>query len=256
MTFRLLAAAMTALALCLGCQEDPHPKPAANVTVRPATPAIDKEVLVASQPSDAEVFLKGAKVGTTPMKLLVRGDTNLILEKEGYVKQALLITPKSNPNLVVELVPSGDESEAQAPEEVAPEEAGEDAREEEQKKADERRGSGKKGKKSGKEGAGDEANDDGAAETGTAAAPELETEPEKEAAPAKPKKKTYTTMRQLKEDLSKGIITRQEFRKWQGEIRKKRSVDLQAAEKAYRAGEMTRDEYRKKVREIKLKYEG
>lgn len=256
MTFRLLAAATTALALCLGCQEDPQPQPAANVTVRPATPAVDKEVLVASQPSDAEVFLKGAKVGTTPMKLLVRGDTNLILEKEGYVKQALLITPKSDPNLVVELVPSGDEEETEAPDEAAPEEAGEEVREGDQKKTGGHRGSGKKGKKAGKEDKGDEAKDDETAETVTAAAPEPEPEPEKKAAPAKPKKKTYTTMRQLKDDLSKGIITRQEYRKWQGEIRKKRAVDLQAAEKAYRAGEMTRDEYRKKVREIKLKYEG
>ncbi len=108
------------IAICLlmaaafaGCTVEPAPTPATKVALTGEDDAVDTSVLIASQPSDAKIILKGAHVGNTPMKLLVRGDTNVVLEKEGFVKHALLITPKSDPNLVVQLVPSEEGTQEQ-----------------------------------------------------------------------------------------------------------------------------------------------
>lgn len=253
MMMRLTATAILAALMATACQEDGQLPSAAQVAVPSGTQAFDKEVLVASQPSDAKIFLKGAEVGATPMKLLVRGDTNLILEKEGFVKQALLITPRSEPNVVVRLVPDDAEGDGEAEvEETDPSDTPQT--DDDGDSSSTAKTAKKKTKKSGDEG--ETASEDPPEESVTAPEPEPDPVPDPKAEASKAKKKVYTTMRQIKDDLSKGIITRDEYRKWQTEIRKERAQELQDLEKAYRAGEMTKSEFKDKVREIKLKYEG
>ncbi|MDD5308389.1 MAG: PEGA domain-containing protein [Deltaproteobacteria bacterium] len=64
------------------------------------------QVVVASKPEGASVLLQGAKVGVTPVTLQVKEDTNLVLELDGFVRQALLVTPDGRPNHVVQLIPA------------------------------------------------------------------------------------------------------------------------------------------------------
>ncbi len=240
--FRSVIHVIIASAMLAACSNDSEvPRAVAVAVTAPATTA-DKEVLVASQPSGATVVLKGAKVGETPMKLLVRGDTNVILKKEGYVQQALMITPNSEPNLVVTLVPLDDEEPAEnGDEEVGQEEVAS--------------GTATK-KKSIKKKTG-----------GTKPAPSTDTGEEEEkdkgvASPPSPgpdpktKKPSYNTMAQIKRAIREGKITKAEFRKYQAEIRRKRAVEVAAAKKDYQQGKLTKTQYKEKIRSIKIKYEG
>jgi hypothetical protein len=63
----------------------------------------EADILIASKPGDATVTLDGAELGTTPLKLKVRGETVLDVELEGYETQQVAISPGSDPNVIVEL---------------------------------------------------------------------------------------------------------------------------------------------------------
>jgi uncharacterized membrane protein len=247
---RIACTIIVTAALLAACQPEPPlppaPVPVAQPPVAPAEdPAADKEVLVATEPAGAKVILKGAEVGTTPMKLLVRGNTNVVLDKEGYVKQALMITPESEPNLVIQLVPAG---EGAAEAEVAP--AG--------PTATAKKGSGKKKAKAEDEAAGEPAGEAAEDKPAEAAAEDKPAEAAAVAPPpeAKPKKKTFTNMRQLKQALAKGEITQADFRYWQTVLKQKRAKEVEAAKADYKAGKITKLEYKQKVNAIKKKYEG
>jgi hypothetical protein len=233
-----------AAALIAACQPEAPPPPAPVPQPAPAAeepaPDADKEVLVATEPAGAKVILKGAEVGTTPMKLLVRGNTNVVLEKEGYVKQALMITPESEPNMIIKLEPAG-EGEAEA--EVAPTGVTATAK---------KGGKGKKGK------AGDEAaTEDKPAETAAAETEEKPAETAPAAAPAPtPKKKSYTNMKQLKQDYHAGKITKADFAYWQSILKQKRAKEIGQLKADYKAGKITKIEYKQKANAIKQKYEG
>ena len=237
--FRSIVLAILASALVTACSNDSEVPRAVAVAVTSPAPTADMEILIASQPSEATVVLKGAQVGETPMKLLVRGDTNIILEKEGYVQQALMITPKSEPNLVVTLVPLDGAEPVEDGDEEAEQEAA--------------ASSTAKKKKSTKKKTG-----------GAEPAPSTDTGEEDEkdkVAPSpspetKPKKPSYNTMAQIKKAIREGKITKAEYRKYQAEIRRKRAVDVAAAKKAYKQGTLTKAQYNKKIRSIKIKYEG
>jgi hypothetical protein len=242
--FRSVIHVIVASAMLAACSNDSEvPRAVAVAMSAPATTA-DKEILVASNPSGAILVLKGAKVGETPMKLLVRGDTNVILEKEGYVQQALLITPKSEPNMVVTLVPLDDEESAQN---------GDDEAEQEEAAS----GTGTTGKKKSiKKNTG-----------GTEPAPSTDTGEEEKneevvASPPstspepKTKKPSYNTMAQIKRAIREGKITKAEFRMYQVEIRRKRAAEVDATKKAYQQGTLTKAQYNEKIRSIKIKYEG
>jgi hypothetical protein len=221
-------------AVALGCQTEP---PAAGPVPTP-TPAAnaDQEVLIATAPDGADVILSGAKVGTTPFRMIVRGNTNIVLEKQGFVRQAMLITPESEPNLVVELV--ADES-AVAAEEPEAEQRGEDAAKTVSKKSDKE-----------KAGVTEPPADAPPGDTTT-----KEPEPPKPES-AKAKTKAYETMAELKRDLRAGLITGADYRRWQQEIREKRAAELVQLKKDLAAGKLTKAEYETKAREIKAKYEG
>lgn len=241
------------VAAALGCSREGEVPQAVAVAMTAPQEAADKEVLIATQPAGAKILLKGAEVGATPMKMLIRGDTNLVLEKEGYVRQALMLTPKSDPNVVVTLVPA--EGEVAAPSaEPAPTPADQGSH----------RSSGKSGKKSDKP-AGEPATEtaaappaDGAGTTGTGgAAPAVEpAPPPAPTPPPAPAKTVYTTMRQIKDALRAGKITRAEYAYWQGIIRQKRQAEFDATAADLRAHKITKDQYEQKMRAIKLKYEG
>jgi hypothetical protein len=240
---------LTLVAATLGCANEGEVPQAVAVAMTAPQEAADKEVLIASQPAGAKILLKGAEVGATPMKLLIRGDTNVLLEKEGYVQQALMLTPKSDPNVVVTLVPAAGAAAAPPAEPgvaVAAADTGA------------AKGSGKSsGKKPGKadEKAGEPPAAD-AAGTGTGA-PAVEPAPPPAPAPPPPPAKTeYTTMRQIKDALKAGKITKAEYSHWQGIIRQKREVEFEAAKKDLRDHKITEAQYDDRIRAIRLKYEG
>ncbi len=240
--FRSIVLAILASALLCACSNDSEVPQAVAVAMTTPAPAADKEVLVASQPSEATVVLKGAKVGVTPMKLLVRGDTNIILEKEGYVQQALMITPNSEPNLVVTLVPLDGVEPAQ-----------DDNEEAEQEEAASH--TAKKKKSTKKKTAGAEpvpSTDTGEEEEKDVVAPS----PPPPSPETKTKKPSYNTMAQIKKAIREGKITKAEYRKYQAEIRRKRAVEIAAAKKSYQQGKLTKTQYKEKIRSIKIKYEG
>ncbi len=117
-------ALLTAISMLLisGCTSEEKEVPQA-VAVAMSVPAqeADREILIASRPSEAQVLLKDAVVGTTPMKMLIRDDTNVVLKKDGYVRQAVMITRNSDPNMVIELVSDGSDTESEEAEEPASE---------------------------------------------------------------------------------------------------------------------------------------
>ena len=238
--FRSVVLTILASALLGACSNDSEVPQAVAVTA-PA-PTADKEVLVASQPSEATVVLKGAKVGVTPMKLLVRGDTNIILEKEGYVQQALMITPNSEPNLVVTLVPLDTAEPAENGDEEAEQEA---AASHTAKKKKSTKKKTEEAEPAPSTDTGEEDEKDEVVPSPPSPSPETKT-----------KKPSYNTMAQLKKAIREGKITKAEFRKYQAEIRRKRAVEMGAAKKAYQQGELTKTQYKKKIRSIKIKYEG
>jgi hypothetical protein len=234
------------VAAALGCSSEGEVPQAVAVAMTVPQEAADKEVLIATQPTGAKILLKGAEVGASPMKLLIRGDTNVVLEKEGYVRQALMLTPKSDPNVVVTLVPAEGAVAAADP---APETAA--AADQESAKA-----SGKTGKKTtGKteEKAGDKTAE-GADTTGApAVAP---APPPAPTPPPQPAKVEYTTMRQIKDAYHAGKITKSEYSYWQGIIRQKREAEFEAAKKDLKAHVITDSQYDEKIRAIRVKYEG
>ena len=242
--FRSVIHVIIASAMLAACSNDSEvPRAVAVAVTAPATTA-DKEVLVASQPSGATVVLKGAKVGETPMKLLVRGDTNVILKKEGYVQQALMITPNSEPNLVVTLVPLDDEEPAEnGDEEVGQEEVASGTATTGKKKSVKKKTGGAEPAPSIDTGEEDEK------DKGVASPPSPGPDP-------KIKKPSYNTMKQIKRAIREGKITKAEFRKYQAEIRRKRAVEVAAAKKDYQQGKLTKTQYKEKIRSIKIKYEG
>ncbi|MFO8074181.1 MAG: PEGA domain-containing protein [Polyangia bacterium] len=261
-----LISLVAVILLALGCQGgDSAPAAAEPDEQEPGAQAedADKEVLIASRPDGADVLLDGAKVGVTPMKMLVRGKTNVLLDKEGYVQQALLITPGSEPNIVVELVPSGEESRGDA----GAEQGGEQAVAEEE--ADQSgSGSRKRGAVGAKKGGGSEGSEQeeqgeksegeeksAASEDGKASAGGDESGSEQENKTAA-KSEAYQNMDQLKRDLRDGRISRQEYREWQAELRAARARELAELKKRYEAEEISRDDFRRMAAEIKSKYEG
>lgn len=232
--------ALTILALAaavLGCSREGEVPQAVAVAMTAPQEAADKEVLIATVPTDAKILLKGAEVGSTPMKLLIRDDTNVVIEKEGFVRQALMLTPKSDPNVVVTLVPA--EGAAAEPATVEP---------------DSQKPTTKTTKKTDK--TGDKPKEEAIGEGG-AAATETTPPPDPPPTATPPQAKTeYTTMRQIKDALHAGKITKAEYSHWQGIIRQKRQAEYDATRKALEEKKITKADYEAKIRAIKLKYEG
>lgn len=244
--------------LLLGCDDSapgavpvaPQPLPGATATGSPQ----NKGVLLASRPSNVKVMLKGAEIGQTPVKLLVSEDMNLVLEQPGFVRQAVLVTRETRPNLIVDLVPSSTDccpcDGAQAVPSFEP-------------TAAPKVKSSKKRVKSDKVELSPElvaaaqaklaaANQKQPAETESGAikpAVEPPNTPPKSA-------QAYTTMAALKRDIRAGKIDKATFRKFQNQIRAKRQVDLDKLKSDYKEGKIDKAEYKKRTREIKLKYEG
>jgi hypothetical protein len=228
-------------AAALACSREGEVPQAVAVAMTAPQEAADKEVLIATQPTGAKILLKGAEVGATPMKLLIRGDTNVVLEKEGYVRQALMLTPKSDPNVVVTLVPADGAAAEPAPEVAA---AAIDP------------GSPKTSGKTGKKTSG-KTEDKVAEGAGTSDAPAVEPAPPPAPTPPPPPAKVeYTTMRQIKDALKAGKITKAEYSAWQGIIRQKRQAEFDAAKKDLRDHKITENQYEDLIRAIKIKYEG
>ncbi len=63
-----------------------------------------RQVLVASTPVGAVVKIQGAEVGHTPVSLTFEGDTSITVAQKGYEPQDVVVTSKTGPNLVVNLV--------------------------------------------------------------------------------------------------------------------------------------------------------
>jgi hypothetical protein len=231
-------------AAVLSCSNGGEVPQAVAVAMTAPQEAADKEVLIATQPTGAKILLKGAEVGASPMKLLIRGDTNVVLEKEGYVRQALMLTPKSDPNVVVTLVPADGAVAEPAPEIAA---AAVDT--------GPSKTSGKTGKKTGKtdDKAGDKTAESAATTDAPAVAP---APPPAPTPPPQPAKVEYTTMRQIKDAVKVGKITKSEYSYWQGIIRQKRQAEFDAAKKDLRDHKITDSQYEESIRAIKLKYEG
>jgi len=223
-----------------GC-DSPRPAPATEAGPATAATAVDQEVLIATIPEGADVLLAGARVGGTPFRMLVRTPTNVVLEKEGYVRQAILVTPDGEPNMVVELVAD----ESGETEEGKEEDGDEDAD----------RAAGRKPAK-GKEqvaAAAQEVGEDEQPGTGTGG--QVEAEQVETAAP-KGKGKTYDNMADLKRDHRAGRISAADYRHWQSVIRARRAEELERLRQEYAEGKLTKAEYRNKTNAVKNKYEG
>ncbi len=239
------------------CDQQPGAAPTAVSPQQPgattAPSGQDKGVLLASRPAQAKVFLKGAEIGETPLKLLVTEEMNLVLQRDGYVRQAVWVTKDSKTNLIVDLIqsppndccpcdamaePEGDVALAAGP--------------------PPQKGSGKRSTKKIQQTSATLQKDEGSGKPAPVVQPAVQ---EPEPPPPEPvvtpaPSKTYSTMRELKTALRTGTIDKTIYRQVQAEIRRKRQLELDAVKKAYRAEKITKDQYKQKVREIKLKYEG
>lgn len=66
----------------------------------------------------------------------------------------------------------------------------------------------------------------------------------------------YSNMRQLKTAYREGRVTKEEYRRHQTEIRKRRQIEYDRIRADYRAGKITKLEYKEKISACKRKYEG
>ena len=62
------------------------------------------QVLIASNPAGAIIKIEGAEVGHTPVSMVFEKDTTISIEQRGYESQEVVITSRTGPNLVVNLV--------------------------------------------------------------------------------------------------------------------------------------------------------
>ncbi|MCU0664910.1 MAG: PEGA domain-containing protein, partial [Myxococcota bacterium] len=85
------------------CSLSSNPVP---VATDPPAPSGNTEVRLESRPPGAKILLGEAELGTTPMTIKITAQTSLILDLPGYVRQAVLLTPSSQPHLSVDLVPA------------------------------------------------------------------------------------------------------------------------------------------------------
>lgn len=218
-----------------GKSEQQAPAPGSTNALATAQKSLVKEVMIASKPGEATIVIGASVVGETPMKLLISGNTNIVLKKEGYVRQAIMVNQKTGPNLVVSLIPeevSEDPESAPAPTRS--------------------RGYARKTTPSQKKATED---------TPSSPAPEAQ---RREPAPAQPKPavtpaaraNTYDTMQELKVAMSAGTIDRNQYRVHQGKIRAKRAAELEELKRDYRERKISKDEYNTRAREIRVKYEG
>jgi hypothetical protein len=229
-----VALSLGCLILLLGCQE--------NEFETGIPQSVDREVLVVSQPEDASAFFNGRRVGQTPMKFLIRDDTNLVLEKEGYIRQALLLNSKSAPTVVVKLVKTHGGLPL-----VHPQAIGGDSPIIE-KSAPVPPKPHKKFKR--------EAEPIETAQNTPIPPPQnMETGTTPLPAPSQ-KIIDYQTMREIKTALRQGMISKVQYRQIQAKIREKRAADISALRKALDERKITRDQYNRLARKIKLKYEG
>lgn len=76
------------------------------------------------------------------------------------------------------------------------------------------------------------------------------------ASPAPAAPAAYSTMRQIKEALRAGTITRQDYARYQAEIRQKLAAEYDTLKRDLRARKITKREYETKIVETKRKYEG
>jgi serine/threonine-protein kinase len=101
------AALLTAagLAIWRGRTPAPNPPPSAASSAAPEPAAALRSVTIASSPKGASVLLNGAELGKTPYTLQFRRATALKIVLSGYAPQTITVTPESDPNLTLELVP-------------------------------------------------------------------------------------------------------------------------------------------------------
>lgn len=62
-----------------------------------------KEILIASKPSEATVRLNQAKIGLTPLKVVVQKDATIEVSKPGYQSYVNILSSTDEPNLIVTL---------------------------------------------------------------------------------------------------------------------------------------------------------
>ncbi len=248
-----------------------------------------REILIATRPDGAAVLIEGARVGDTPVKVTVNGDTNVLIQKDGFAPQAVLLSPASDPNLIVQLIPLNDRAQPDGGKLIGA--VGGDGATEEKMSAV-------------ADGEGDEntaatAISDGrprpspgrsksnvestprrntssaesassSASVGTvpgrviedppghspSGAGEVAASPSDAAAQSPQKRVSYDNMRDLKSDYRAGLVTKAEYKVHQLRIRALRQVEYDAQKKLYRDGKITKAEYEYRVEQIHARYEG
>jgi serine/threonine protein kinase len=114
------AALLAAIGLAIWRVRTPasNPPPSAASVAAPEAADVLHSVTIASSPKGASVLLNGAELGKTPYTLQFRRATALKIMLSGYAPQTITVTPESDPNLALELVPqrrTGVMAEAIAP---------------------------------------------------------------------------------------------------------------------------------------------
>lgn len=64
----------------------------------------ESEVLLDSKPPGASILIQGAAVGRTPFALRLRGETNVVLELDGYLRHAVFLQPGGPRRVEVPLI--------------------------------------------------------------------------------------------------------------------------------------------------------
>lgn len=235
------------------CREDPKPDPTPPAPISlpadaPLSPSV--EVLIVTQPEEAQILAEGQVLGKTPMKITIREDTNLVLEKEGFVRQAVMLTTKSEPNLVVRLLPSGDKDKSET---LAEEKSKRRASRKKDKPAPDPKTDSRISKETKTEPSTPVAAHRPEEEAAKAAVAAASHKPASQKKPARPK---LDTMRKCKDAYNNGLITRADYQTATQEIRRRLNEEIDALKSRYRNGEVTKAQYRQQARDIKMRYEG
>ena len=264
--------------------------PVQNPRDEKLAPKGPREILIATRPDGAAVLIEGARVGDTPVKVTVNGDTNVLIQKDGFAPQAVLLSPASDPNLIVQLIPLNDGAQRDAEKSIG--DMGEQGATEEKVSVAAEGGGGEKtaataisddttrlspgrsrpsAESTSKRNTSSAANASSTEPPSTATgqggdlpssghsandAGEAAASPS-DAAVRTPQKRTgYDNMRDLKSDYRAGLVTKAEYKVHQLRIRALRQVEYDEQKKLYRDGKITKAEYEYRVEQIHAKYEG
>lgn len=188
-----------------------------------------KEIMIASKPTGATVYMEDAEIGVTPMVITVSKETKIDLKKQGFAPYSVLLSPASEPNHIVSLEAKSTEfKELDFMQEpfVVQDPANTQAPVVQQEQAVNQK---------------------------SAAVPKTT---EKNTPPPPKKKAPRLTITRVKAMYNQGKISKQEYSQQVRQLKYQMKSELARLKERYNRGELSKSDYNQRARQIKYFYIG